>query len=602
MDEKQDALAAQDALALKIRGRSKALFDEHVSKIYKSADRVLAVLLVIEWIGGMVTAALVSPQTWQPITSGHHYLHLNLAIWLGLAIITLPVFLALKFSGKTVTRHTMAVAQVLITALLIHLTGGRIETHFLIFASLIFLAFYRDWKVLVTASALVALDLWYRGMNLPFSVYGVTTVEPWRWVEHMSWVVFANVFLIRACVMGRDELLETAKKRAQLELTNEIIEAEVIERTEEMKLSEERFRTLCLSVPTVIFKSEDSGGWEVFGQQWIDLTGVNSERARKWWTLAPEGDQEELRQSWQDALSNGGDWAEEFCIVTPASGFKWVRGRAQKCSVTGEMPQFIGTLEDISERKTLEEKTRRLMLLQQREDFLAMLANDLKNPIVGANRVLELLYEGKLGEINEVQMDVLSRLMDANKELLNMIQNISSVYRYEKESNSLKFKPLSLSRVALDCLNKVRSAADEKNIELSYDFNENENMSIVGDSDSIMRMIGNLLDNALKFTPDHEHISLRGFSRQGQVVLQIANTGSHIDDEQQSVLFKRPVTSIDGKKYLPRAGLGLYLCRQILEAHNGEISCQSNEDVGTVFTVSLPRKLRTGEFTLPPSA
>ena len=91
-------------------------------------------------------------------------------------------------------------------ALLIHLTGGRIETHFHVFGSLAFLAFYRDWRVLIPATVVVALDHMLRGMFWPESVYGVLVASEWRWVEHAAWVVFEDVFLVIACVRGTQEL------------------------------------------------------------------------------------------------------------------------------------------------------------------------------------------------------------------------------------------------------------------------------------------------------------------------------------------------------------------------------------------------------------
>ena len=81
----------------------------------------------------------------------------------------------------------------LMGALLIHLTGGRIETHFHVFGSLAFLAFYRDWRVLVPATIVVALDHMLRGIFWPQSVYGVLVASQWRWVEHAAWVLFEDV-------------------------------------------------------------------------------------------------------------------------------------------------------------------------------------------------------------------------------------------------------------------------------------------------------------------------------------------------------------------------------------------------------------------------
>ena len=105
----------------------------------------------------------------------------------------------------------------LMGALLIHLTGGRIETHFHVFGSLAFLAFYRDWRVLVPATVVVALDHMLRGLFWPQSVYGVLVASQWRWLEHAAWVIFEDVFLVVACLRSMVELRETADRTAALE-------------------------------------------------------------------------------------------------------------------------------------------------------------------------------------------------------------------------------------------------------------------------------------------------------------------------------------------------------------------------------------------------
>ncbi len=105
----------------------------------------------------------------------------------------------------------------LMGALLIHLTGGRIETHFHVFGSLAFLAFYRDWRVLVPATIVVALDHLLRGMFWPQSVYGVMVASQWRWLEHAAWVMFEDIFLVMACVRSFAEMRETAERTATLE-------------------------------------------------------------------------------------------------------------------------------------------------------------------------------------------------------------------------------------------------------------------------------------------------------------------------------------------------------------------------------------------------
>jgi hypothetical protein len=116
-------------------------------------------------------------------------------------------------------------------ALLIHLCGGRIETHFHVFGSLAFLAAYRDWRVLIPASAVVALDHLFRGYFWPRSVHGVASFTLWRTVEHAGWVVFEDVILIRSCVLAVRGMWEIAVRQAELEDQHNRIERSVAVRT-----------------------------------------------------------------------------------------------------------------------------------------------------------------------------------------------------------------------------------------------------------------------------------------------------------------------------------------------------------------------------------
>src|SRR5207253_9082068 len=128
----------------------------------------------------------------------------------------------------------VAAGQMLMSALLIHITGGRIETHFHVFGSLAFLAFYRDWRVLITASVIVAADHFLRGLLYPESVYGVFVAGTWRWLEHAGWVVFEDIFLIASCLQGVREMRSSAEHQARIEASHDLVEAEVRARTADL--------------------------------------------------------------------------------------------------------------------------------------------------------------------------------------------------------------------------------------------------------------------------------------------------------------------------------------------------------------------------------
>ncbi|MGD9720529.1 MAG: response regulator [Pirellulales bacterium] len=221
--------------------RAAELFHEHQFRLHAATDRMFAVLLVVQWLAGVVAALWISPRAWSGAGSYVHP-HVWAALLLAGVIDSLPIALALMRPGKVLTRHIIAVAQMLTSAILIHLTGGRIETHFHVFGSLAFLAVYRDWRVMLTASAVVAADHVLRGLYWPQSVYGVLNPVWWRWLEHSGWVVFEDVVLIFCCLRGTDEMRNIAFRTAELESTNSAIENKVIERTAELRASEAELR------------------------------------------------------------------------------------------------------------------------------------------------------------------------------------------------------------------------------------------------------------------------------------------------------------------------------------------------------------------------
>src|SRR5919198_5490725 len=183
------------------------LFQEHQRKIARQTSYLFAYLMLVQWVGGVVAALVITPRAWAGTTSTVH-LHVWAALVLGAAISSLPVFLAFTRPCHTSTRHVIAVAQMLTSALLIHITGGRIETHFHVFGSLAFLAFYRDWRVFIPATVVVGLDHLVRGLFWPQSVYGVLSASHWRWLEHAGWVLFEDTFLYLACMRSLREMWE----------------------------------------------------------------------------------------------------------------------------------------------------------------------------------------------------------------------------------------------------------------------------------------------------------------------------------------------------------------------------------------------------------
>jgi hypothetical protein len=200
--------------------RAAELLKEQTDIRRAKVDKMFALLLIVEWIACIIAAIVVSPYAWE---GKEHVLHMHVwvAILGGGGFAILPVMLAFLRPGTKLTRHVIAASQMLFSALLIHLSGGRIETHFHVFGSLAFLAFYLDWQVIITATVVVAADHFLRGIYWPESVYGVSNPEWWRFLEHAGWVAFEDVFLIWSCIFGQREMAAVAARQASIEHLSE---------------------------------------------------------------------------------------------------------------------------------------------------------------------------------------------------------------------------------------------------------------------------------------------------------------------------------------------------------------------------------------------
>jgi two-component system, NtrC family, sensor histidine kinase HydH len=212
MDADSHVDAATEAIVQRARNR----FRRHRERTVVETDRLFVKIFLGQWLFGIALALFYSPYSWQGKVKVVH-MHVWIAAGLGAAIISLPIALALLKPGRAITRHLIAVAQMLYSALLIHLTGGRIETHFHVFGSLAFLAFYLDWTVLLTAAATIAADHLVRGILWPESVYGIVNPEWWRFLEHAFWVVFCCAFLIASCRRQLREWLGFAEEGGMIE-------------------------------------------------------------------------------------------------------------------------------------------------------------------------------------------------------------------------------------------------------------------------------------------------------------------------------------------------------------------------------------------------
>lgn len=340
----------------KVLERTGRLFDLQRKKNFARQDRWFAGLLAAEWLAAMVISLAVSSLLWDAAGKGA-VLQFPIATIFGAAIIVFPIFLAIKFPGATFTRYAIAIAQMLMSGLLIQLTAGRMETHFHVFGSLAILAFYRDWRVLITASLITVVDHQLRGMYWPQSIYGVSYSSPWRTLEHAGWILFEDLFLIRSIITGTQELWDTCQRQAELEATNLIVEARVEEQTRELRVTEERFRQLSAASPIGIVLTDAAGNGLYVNRRWEGISGLEAETCTDegWLRCVHPKDRDQLLSDWRASMEMSTEFVADFRIVAADRTDVWVHTRVTSIGASeGVSRGYIWTVEDITDRKNAE--------------------------------------------------------------------------------------------------------------------------------------------------------------------------------------------------------------------------------------------------------
>lgn len=253
--------------------RERAIEAEFRQGMMRRTDGQFAILAGVEWLLGICAAIWITPSAYAGYRSMVHP-NIWIAVCFGGVIASLPCILAALHPGRVVTRHAMAAAQMLMAGLIVHLTGGRTETHFMYFGLMAFLSFYQDWRVLATATLVAGTDHLLRAAMWPESMYGLSTVPIWLPVEHAGWLFLEAVVLAYFLGEGRRGMMTTAERQAKLESIGEHIALEVSARTVELADSENRYRAIFENSPlpmwlcdveTLMFMAVNKKAVEMYG-------------------------------------------------------------------------------------------------------------------------------------------------------------------------------------------------------------------------------------------------------------------------------------------------------------------------------------------------
>lgn len=223
---------------------------------------------------------------------------------------------------------------------------------------------------------------------------------------------------------------------------------------------------------------------------------------------------------------------------------------------------------------------------QLRADLLRSISYDLRTPLTSISGNASNLLSNENEFSQETRMQIYGDIYDDSMWLIKLVENLLSVTRIEDGRMDLRMSAELMDEVIAEAMRHTDRNRDGRKIEVSSD-----EEFILGKMDArlIVQVVINLVDNAVKYTPEGAQIRIHTGKKDGMVVVSVSDTGPGIPDEQKSKVFDMFYTgtnrAADGRRSL---GLGLGLCRSIIRAHGGEIWVSDNKPQGAVFTFTLP--------------
>ena len=585
--------------------RAAAIMAVDQRDIYQRTDHLFAALMVVQWASAILAALWISPRAWAG-TYSYTHLHVWAALFLGGAIVLFPIALVFMMPGRALTRHAIAAAEMLISGLLIHLTGGRIETHFHIFGALAFLSFYRDWRVLVTASVVTAAGHFLGEVYFPLSTYGVAVVAPWRWLEHVGWVMFTDCFLVVSIIQSCREMALIAERQANVEELHEGVEKAVVERTAELRASEEVFRSLSAASPIGIFRLDRYGKCIYANQRMLeicDMTFDELARGEGWLERIHPDDRQKAIADWSKVVRVEGGGAIEYRVVNQANEVNWIATRgAAVVQPGGRIGGFVGTVDDITEHKEVEQRLAAardaaIEMSRAKSEFLANMSHEIRTPLNGIIGMSGLLMDT---ELDAEQREFAQTVCSCGDTLLTIVNDILDFSKIAAGKLVLEELDFDLVTVLEATLESVAAPARRKDLELMLSIEREVPHALRGDPGRLRQVLTNLLGNAIKFTERGEVMlevsaeeATNDFAR---IQFKVRDTGIGISPEIQQRLFQ-PFSQADGstsRKY-GGTGLGLAISMQLVNAMGATIGLVSKAGEGSTFhfAVSLARPLAT---------
>ncbi|HUH27521.1 chemotaxis protein CheB [Gelidibacter sp.] len=356
------------------------------------------------------------------------------------------------------------------------------------------------------------------------------------------------------------------------------------ELNKEIRKSEARYHQMADLVPDMITNATVDGEVFYYNKMWADFSGWDLDKMEKqgWEKLIHPEELQSVQQNWNNAVKSGDTFEMEMRILDKNGHYKWHISRAIPVKdENGKILMWIGANTQIQKLKEEEKR---------KEDFMRMVSHELKTPITSIKGYTQLLLSLMDGQ-DEIQWDSLpiksslERIDNQTTRLTRLISEMLDIDRIEVSQLHLQKEKFNLNVLIENTIQDIVYAHAQAEII----FSQEVHCDVFADRDRIGQVIINLITNAIKYSPDNKNIEVKIFEpKEAKVSISIKDYGVGIPKKDQKHVFERfyRVSGTNEEKY-SGFGIGLYLCKEIIERHQGVISVKSEKGKGSEFTITL---------------
>jgi PAS domain S-box-containing protein len=353
-----------------------------------------------------------------------------------------------------------------------------------------------------------------------------------------------------------------------------------------LRESETRYRALANATADVVYRM--SPDWSQLRQ--LDGRGYlkDTADASRYWLddYIPAEDQARIHHAIAEAIRTKSTFELEHRVRRLDGSVGWTYSRAvPMLDARGAIHEWIGAASDITERKLAEEKLRESD--RRKDEFLAMLAHELRNPLAPVGAAAALLQRARLDEgLVRKTSEIIGRQVAHMTALIDDLLDVSRVTRGQVE---LDEAALDMRAIVADAVEQVMPLVRTRHQQLDVDVPA-QSMPVMGDAKRLVQILANLLNNAAKYTQEGGRLRLAAAVRDGDVIVDVIDNGIGMAPELVARAFD---LFAQAERTSDRAsgglGLGLALVRSLVELHGGTVSCESaGPGRGSRFTVTLP--------------